>query len=385
MSLKSHETNRLVQLDALRAFAVLGVILHHSTRWQFPLELGPYSVRLFFVLSGFLITGILLKARQKSYDVNRSYTLRAFYARRFLRIFPIYYLSLAALCFLGQPDIRATSVWHFLYLSNVLSAIPTVDIPSVWGHLWSLSVEEQFYLLWPTIVLFVPRVWLPIVFLSAIATGPLFRMLAGTNMGFRSAVYLTPGCLDSLGLGAFLSWLASQPRMDAVRKQFCRWALLVGLILVAATTADAHWNVSWKFWLLTRDLGPALVFCWLVNGAAMGFSGWMGRLLECRPLMFLGTISYGMYLYHNFIPWFCEYASIGLPMHGGMRFLYLAPLTTVAAAVSWYLIEKPLNNLKDRFPYVRGNIARGAIPDEHSIPTLAQSVPEIGLNNSAST
>ena len=116
--------NRMVQLDALRAFAVMGVILYHSTRWRLQIPLGPYGVRLFFVLSGYLITGILLRAREAADDQARSGILLAFYARRFLRIFPIFYVSLAVLWLLGQPSIRETIAWHACYLSNFLIAFP---------------------------------------------------------------------------------------------------------------------------------------------------------------------------------------------------------------------------------------------------------------------
>lgn len=353
---------RLIQLDALRAFAVLGVILHHSVHWSGGVPLGPYAVRLFFVLSGFLITGILLRAREKSADRNRGYTIRSFYARRFLRIFPVYYAALAVLILLGQPEIGETVGWHVSYLSNVLASRADVDIQPIWGHLWSLSVEEQFYLLWPALVLFLPRRWLPAAFLSAVAFGPAFRLFAGVNYGVKPAVYLTPGCLDSLGLGAFLAWLASRQKWERTRDSFCRWALFAGMLLIAATAASVHWDISWRLWLLARDLGPALVFCWLVNRAANGFQGWPGKLLEYRPLVYVGTISYGMYLFHNFIPWLCQTMNLALPGHGFTRFLVLAPLTTALAAASWHLFEKPLNDLKDRFPYVRRQQADIPVP-----------------------
>lgn len=344
--------NRLVQLDALRTFAVLGVILHHSVKWEADFPLGPYSVRLFFVLSGFLITGILLRARGISKDSHRGYTIRSFYARRFLRIFPIYYVSLAGLFLLGQPAIRESIGWHAFYVSNVLAAKPDVDIQSIWGHLWSLSVEEQFYLVWPVFVLYFPRRRLALAFLAVIGFGPLFRLFVGVSYSVKPAVYLMPGCLDSLGLGALLAWFWAHPEWVGFRQKLCRWSLVAGVVLVAAHAANVQWDVSFRFWLLARDFGPALIFFWLVNRAAEGFRGPLGKLLEFRPLLYIGTISYGMYLYHNFLPWLCELADMPLPEHGIMRFAVLLPLTFATAALSWHLFERPLNDLKDRFPYV---------------------------------
>lgn len=345
--------NRLVQLDALRAFAVFGVILHHSVKWEANFPLGPLAVRLFFVLSGFLITGILLRAREKSADRNRGFVLRSFYARRLLRIFPVYYVALAALVLLGQPTIRETIGWHVAYLSNVLAAQADVDVQQVWGHLWSLSVEEQFYLIWPALVLFLPKRFLPAAFLIAAAIGPLFRVYAGIAYGLKPAVYLAPGCLDSLGLGAILAWISTRPEWNGARQKLCRWSLIAGMLIFAATIASAHWDISWRLWLAGRDLGPALIFCWLVNGAAEGFRGRIGKVLEWRVLSYLGMISYGLYLFHNFTPWLCETATVPLPEPGLARFVILAPLTTALAAASWHFFEKPLNDLKDRFPYIK--------------------------------
>jgi peptidoglycan/LPS O-acetylase OafA/YrhL len=351
------EAGRLVQLDGLRAFAVLGVMLHHATHWDFPVPLGPFCVRLFFVLSGFLITGILLKARERGGDEQRGEILKAFYIRRFLRIFPVYYASLAILFALGQPDIRATIGWHAAYLSNVLASRPSGDIVSIWGHLWSLSVEEQFYLAWPALILFLPRRMLPYFLVAAAAVGPLFRLVVASSVGVKPAFYLTPGCLDSLGLGALLAWMDGQRAWDQARSRLCQWALPIGLALTGAMAVAERADLAFRVRCFARDLGPALAFCWLVNGAARGFGGWAGKLLAAKPLTYLGMISYGMYLFHNFLPWVCEYAGAPLPPHGIARFAALVPLTIVTAAASWKFFEKPLNDLKERFPYMRRDLA----------------------------
>ncbi|RIK80386.1 MAG: hypothetical protein DCC68_11175 [Planctomycetota bacterium] len=367
--------HRLVQLDGLRAFAVLGVILHHTTRWEFGIPLGPYCVRLFFVLSGFLITGILLKARAQSNDTG--FILRAFYARRFLRIFPVYYASLAALLLLGQPDISATFPWHVAYLSNVLCSMPDVEIVSAWGHLWSLSVEEQFYLLWPALILFMPNRAIPYFLVGAVACGPLFRLICGTYWGVAPAVYLTPGCLDSLGLGALLAWYQRSERPLGDIDRLSAWALRSGLLIVGIHLACQYLDISFKLWLLTRDFGAALVACWLVHRASEGFAGAWGRVLSNGFLVYLGTISYGMYLFHNFVPWLAEFAGFAVPMHGIERFLFVGASTIVVAALSWHVFEKPLNALKDNFPYTRLAKTRGVhVSEECRLATTATTAEQ---------
>ncbi len=149
----------LDQLDTLRAFAVTAVLIRHFwPELQPGLDLGARGVHLFFVLSGFLITGILLRSRALVEDSGRGtgLAIRRFYIRRFLRIFPIYYLVLAVTWALGFPDVRSGIVWHLAYGSNILFAIEN-QWPPTTAHLWSLSVEEQFYLIWPLLMLLVPR------------------------------------------------------------------------------------------------------------------------------------------------------------------------------------------------------------------------------------
>lgn len=151
------------QLDALRAIAVLAVMFHHfvPARAQWPLfaaiPFGQLGVKLFFVLSGFLITGILLRARSKLGDQPRAVlsALAGFYARRSLRIFPLYYLVIAVCLVLNVPPVRDELLWLATYTLNLRISYQGW-YPEHVAHFWSLAVEEQFYLLWPWVVLFAP-------------------------------------------------------------------------------------------------------------------------------------------------------------------------------------------------------------------------------------
>lgn len=352
------------QLDGLRALAALAVVLHH-TLWRDPLDwrararealaLGETGVRLFFVLSGFLITGILLRARRDSGDRGRGHVLRAFYARRFLRIFPLYYAAIVAVALLGDPLMRGTLSWHLAYLSNVcigrMGEYPGAPV----SHLWSLSVEEQFYLCWPLLVLFAPRRWLLPITASTLVLAPLSRLaLLGLANPVAAAVW-TPSCLDTLGAGATLAVLGERGGAWARR------GLPLGLALLAATYLAGD-----TFRAVFRDTAYALAFAWVVRRAATGFGGSTGRALAWGPLAYLGSISYGIYLIHHMLP-------MRLPGYGPLRTLVVLAVTIPLAAASFHLFESPLNRLKRRFPYV----GRAAVRPAPAAEPVAAEAPAV--------
>ncbi len=357
------------QLDGLRALAVGAVLLCHTLpglplRWEF----GAIGVRLFFVLSGFLITGILLRARAEATAKNAgsAQILVSFYARRFLRIFPLYYFVLILATLLDLPQVRETLGWHLTYLSNFyIFAHHTRETPAYLCHLWSLAVEEQFYLVWPMLVLFLPLRRLPLVLLVAIALAPLSRYVFGSlSAGFapqHAASVVTTSCLDALAAGALLAtvWEAG-PAAVVLRRRLRRLSLTMGMVLLVGVVAMTLLRLDWRYAVACKHLGYALVACWLVDRAAEGFGG-VGRwILQTRPIVYIGGISYGIYVYHEFVPTLlgvCE-TRLGLSLHfppegGPLCLLYVTAVTLLIASLSWHLFEKPLNNLKDRFPYVR--------------------------------
>jgi peptidoglycan/LPS O-acetylase OafA/YrhL len=354
----------LVQLDALRAFAVLGVLVYHyapTTKSVAPL--GPYGVRLFFVLSGFLITGILLRGDTG----DRLRTLRQFYARRFLRIFPAYYLVLFVAAALAVPGIRAGLGWHAIYLSNYWFIFHDWHSPNYAGHLWSLAVEEQFYIVAPMVVLFAPRRHLTRILLVAAAAAIAYRagaFAAGLNNATPSVA--TVDCLDSLGLGSLLAVTRSQGLSD----RWTRWALSIGVLLLAVSISASQmfnhgfstnvlvFRYAYKGMLdlqaVTQDTAIALIGVWLVAGASRGFRGLAGKVLSSSPLVYLGTISYGVYLYHYFMIWVFrrEFGWIRKQHpNQGVYFLTLTAATIAVASISWFAFERPINGLKRYFPY----------------------------------
>jgi peptidoglycan/LPS O-acetylase OafA/YrhL len=356
------------QLDGLRAFAAGLVVLYHFWRpAREYLHLGGIGVRVFFVLSGFLITGILLRSRAPADggETSAGFALRRFYLRRVLRIFPLYYFALAIAYYARVSGAREGIGWHVAYLSNVRFFLDNAAHPGVWGgyvgHFWSLAVEEQFYLVWPWVVLFAPRRWLPGIALAAGVSGPIFRYLVFTITGNDITPILLPGCIDSLALGAYLAMtvapeFAGHPLIRPIGVA----PLWAGLLLLAAHQAAAWANGFWTFRLVSFDLAVALASVWLVARAAEGIPGPAGRLLGCPPIRYLGTISYGIYVYHRILPDLLPrmarrfgHADLFAPL-GDQTLAYLAfysVVTIAVAAVSWHLFEGPINRFKNQFEY----------------------------------
>ncbi len=355
---------RIGQLDSLRALAVGGVLYAHFVPAGHPLAAlhvlpwGALGVQLFFVLSGFLITGILLGCRN---DIERGAmsigsSLGRFYARRTLRIFPAYYLTLALTAATLWPVVRETLPWHVAYASNFYLARLGEWRPPI-SPLWTLSVEEQFYLLWAPVVLLAPRRWLLRLMVAVVAAAPLFRAatwLAGAPDLWR--VVLLPSCIDALGLGGLLACLREDPARDSTRRALARAGVVAALplyaLLIQLGAARGGAPVDAR---IAEGTLAALACLWAVDGAVGGVGGLAGRALDARWLRAVGRISYGIYLFHPFVPRLLE-ALVGPGRLEPGRDATLAAQVALAltlAAASWRYVESPINALKDRFPYRR--------------------------------
>ncbi|HEX5963982.1 MAG TPA: acyltransferase [Gemmatimonadales bacterium] len=356
------------QLDGLRAFAAGMVVCYHfwGPARQY-VHLGGIGVRVFFVLSGFLITGILLRSRARldSGDVAARVALRRFYIRRILRIFPLYYFALAVAWYWRVSGAREGMAWHAAYLSNVHFFLLNAAQPGEWGgrvaHLWSLAVEEQFYLVWPWVILFARRRWLPGIALGMAAVGPIFRFAVFSITGNDITSVLPFGCIDSLALGAYLAMtILPEFQSHPLVRPVGATALWSGLLLLAAHQVAEHTDSFWMFRIVSFDLAIALAGVWLVARAAEGMRGPAGRVLELAPIQYLGTISYGIYVYHLMLPELLPRVArrMGFPdlfapfVDKTMPFLIFYGAASIAvAAVSWHLFEGPINRWKARFEY----------------------------------
>ena len=370
-------------LDGLRAIAVVMVFFqHYGAGKVFLFGWGWTGVDVFFVLSGFLITGILYDSQQKRHRY------RDFYVRRTLRIFPLYYavwgvILLLTPIALWQWDGR-WALWpayvgnyaRFLFLHvpgdpyrfDRITFGPTVNswfgypMHLYIGHFWSLCVEEQFYLVWPFVVYQVRRreTLLKICF-GVVVMMPVVRwlMTLGVPVAMLRMELLyrsLPTRLDALLLGGLVALALRGPEEDVVRR--IRRPLLVGsaglfvvLYLVATKLLRLPLEGSATNWV--GVLGFSLIDCFAaalilecIHPGSM-----LGRVLNFRPLRGLGVISYGFYVFHDLLHDFYSYfAARWFPEHTYPATLLLAFGGTLGiATVSYRVLERPLLRLKDRF------------------------------------
>ena len=367
-------------LDGLRAIAFLMVLGIHTGNSDF----GWAGVQLFFVLSGFLLTGILL--RMKETLPSRQYFYK-FYGRRFLRIFPLYffYLFLLTILIRQQDSISWTLLrnevhnnvqpqlsYAYFYVYDFIHASALFKNTRFLAHLWSLSIEEQFYVFWPLILFFTPKEKLKKLFLLIIAAGPLLRFVVYFIYNHHLfpfllddpylAVYVLPfSHIDAFAFGAYISCF----QLPHPRKQLAILASLIPLLgysmqYFAKGTIELN-SFGYEFTMFTAYKfiwGYSLLnyfFALLIH--AVADTKLFTKVLDHFILRYLGKISYGLYVYHLPVIWFVLAVQLDykfpLPFYiGQMRTYFLVLLITVViASMSFHLFEKPINDLKDRlFP-----------------------------------
>lgn len=353
MRVREPSTDHVPALDGVRGVAVALVVMHHWEVWAAcPIDRGLLGVRLFFVLSGYLITTILLQGRAmvEAGESTLGGFARAFYVRRFLRLFPLYYATLGALWVADVVGFREEFWWHATHCTSFLVACYNrwIGYPS---HFWSLSVEEQFYLLWVWGVMLTPRRALPWVLGSVIAVGTTWRSL-GVLAGLQrfSLLYLLPGCLDALGTGGLLAWIHRE-HPAYVRHVRTVMGLVGALALGLASLVTRGVGATPFSHAVAGTKGTAYAFLLgaLVSACAAR-EGTLVRVMSWRPLAWLGKVSYAVYIVHPMV-------YFGLRHHWpSLRDpLALWGLSTVStlgfAAASWRCFEGPINAQKAHFPY----------------------------------
>ncbi len=344
------------QIDTLRAIAVGSVMLEHYLPYQFH-KLGLIDgVLLFFAISGYLITGILLSYREEAARGGDGlrHALGVFYARRTLRIFPAYYLLLFILLAMGLGSVERNFGWHFLYATNIWTAL-NQRWDAVVGHFWSLSVEEQFYLCWPLIALTAPRKALPWIMAVGVALGVAFR-LAALEFNWGLAIITLPMAnFDALLGGGLLAWMQWANRGDwlAVLRKYGLWSLLlVPAFFFAPAPVKA----------VLMPAAMALASVYVIDQCSMGYRGWLGWLFSRPLVLYLGKISYGLYLYHYVVRQFVpdEWFNVMGPYKEYGRAIVFGFMSIGCAMLSWHLFEQPINRLKNRFKIGRKSPAAAA-------------------------
>lgn len=333
---------RLVRLDGIRGIAILAVIAFHH---RFLLEVGWAGVDLFFVLSGFLITRIL-----RASAARNSYWSR-FYLKRAARILPPLLLLFAFALVLSRHISPITLAGYALFFGNVMNLTRYQN--GLFGALWSLAVEEHFYILFPFAVRYLSRRGL-LLFLSALLIfSPLARAVATSHTsGWETIYFLTPFRLDGLAVGALLALLTESVTAS---RWLRRWSLAGSLASVSIFAALRLLDP-----LFVRDLNTPVfnAFGYTLTAAAGFFfigyvvlkeSSRVSRLLAWKPLVYLGRISYGLYLFHPVVV-IALRKVFGIPFGAGAssadlaRLRLLLPLdlavTIPLAALSFHFYEK---------------------------------------------
>ena len=412
---KPRGESHLPALDGLRGLAVLLVVLHHIMPARGPANLlervvfrtagtGWIGVDLFFVLSGFLITGILLSAKYgPRYFTN-------FYMRRTLRIFPLYLGVLFAIFFIapflpipwprGMDDVKHHQLWFWLYATNFM--VPFNLPMGLLGHFWTLAIEEQFYLVWPLLVLVLSPRKLIVLCLGMVVAALGFRIglavhtthLDGLQAdGMAMSVFKLTFCrMDTLAVGGLLAILSQAPPFDLLKLARCVFystgLAIVGLVAWRTWSFDPSeaYPVSWlnHYDLIVTTAGltviaffaaSLLVFCFEQQAHTR-----INRIFRLPILRTLGKYSYGIYVFHYPIVYVAltDQRFLGLKIenafhHGlvamSVRFVVLLGLSFALAFVSFHLYEKQFLRLKRYFEY-RHPSAPQSTPTGESIDAI---------------
>jgi peptidoglycan/LPS O-acetylase OafA/YrhL len=355
--------NYYKQLDSLRFFSVLAVMIGHWISW----DTENYFVKtfhwgngvmFFFVLSGFLITEILYNQKTEIESGNETFfqSIKKFYVRRTLRIFPIYYLLIFFLFYINYKNTRETFPYLVTYTSNILQAKTNAYVGD-FNHFWSLAVEEQFYITWPFFILLTPKKHtlkfiLATIFLSFVSRSIYIQMAPDRWM---AAGYLTNNVMFALGIGALLAYIKGNKKEVFNKISESMWlGPMVFIVYVLSFYKIAHKN----YFPSINFLFDEVLFCLfsaLVIARAVGnnYKYFCKFVLENKNFTHLGQISYGLYLFHLFaIPTYWDWIAPKLGLHTDKKetawMLYFL-FTWLTAEISYIIIEQPFNYLKKYF------------------------------------
>jgi peptidoglycan/LPS O-acetylase OafA/YrhL len=357
-----NSVSRIPSLDGIRAIAIGLVVISHFSKdsgWGDPLDLGSLGVRIFFVISGFLITGLLLKELDKDGKIN----LPRFFFRRTLRIFPAFYFYIVCMLILtalGGTDLPMRDAWAALtYTSNYSTSLHPVV-----AHTWSLATEEQFYLIWPAALFFAVRKTRAIsVLLLLVLAATISSRILSHRLGHNvPAFFNTPigvGCLLALTkerlrrVGLYSAWLKS-------------WLGLLTPVFIVVANFPSYHSVGARDAILSlmENIAIALWIDWAVSNS----STVTGRLLNTRVFVAVGIGSYSLYLWQQ--PFLgLMYSHPTLLLSEPWKAIAILPLRialiVACTSFSYFVIERPLMRIRGRIePVLFGPPA--AIAEHHA-------------------
>jgi peptidoglycan/LPS O-acetylase OafA/YrhL len=346
-------------LDGLRAFAILPVILNHCYPFEGWLsnigKTGWIGVDLFFVISGYLITGILVDT------VGRPHYYKNFIARRTLRIFPLYYVCLVlfviATKFAHNTSLQkwGGATWFFFYLGNIRAAWVHGGPPVFsFAPLWSLQIEEQYYLLFPLAVALLSMQALRRFLIGCVVIAPLLRSYLTLFVpgSAESCFVLMPCRMDALALGGLLAVIGRFQPASLSTPTLKRF----GPFVIGLAVAPALLGVDYAS-MFMRSVGYTLIDIGCVVLLAIVVSSPASKLaavLRWRPLVYTGQIAYGLYLLHGPASWvgrglIAHFTSANIKGHSTISVPITFIAAFIAASISWRFFELPILRLKQRF------------------------------------
>jgi peptidoglycan/LPS O-acetylase OafA/YrhL len=357
-------------LDGLRFLAFLGVFIAHyiqripghETNYLLSVisHTGEMGVNFFFCLSSFLITYLLLK----EYNKTGTISIKGFYIRRILRIWPLYYL----IVFLGIvilplfknyfpiPTERANPLYFIFFIYNFEPVVKGLWDASNIGFVWSIAIEEQFYMIWPLIILFINIRRKYLIFITIIAISMTFRIIYHSN--YLVLTYHTLSVFSDMGIGGLIAWLAiNKPglirKLD--NKNVIRGFYLIGLLLFFLRPVILAYPIINIF----ERLLYSLIFCFFIIEQNFYMNSFY-KIGKFTRITDLGKITYGLYMYHMFPVFlvnaiFVHYLGIFTQDHLILSFLLqmviaLAMVITIAS-LSYNLFEKKFLQLKERYSF----------------------------------
>ncbi len=344
--------HHLPELDSLRTFAVIMTLLAHFSPIEIPYMW--YGVQVFFTISGFLITVILIKSLNNKQRQSKLTIIKNFMIRRAFRLFPVYYLFLLFFwlakkymgLYLWKDEFTP---WFFTYTPNFLIHKIGSGNALCFAHLWSLGVEEQFYLFWPWLMLFI---------------APKFRMVVITIMISISLVYiffnsndpylgaLTFTNFHTLGAGAILACFYTS-HAAAINWLKNNRHLLFTIAFIHLLIVLIFYQTGSPYWLLYREISLCMCTFSIVLVSIYGWNGLIGYITRNKQVQYIGTISYGIYLFHMPVPY--VYRAMNAKFFPSFHldqvsFLLMCfAVTFLLSALSFKYIETPFLKLKERF------------------------------------
>jgi peptidoglycan/LPS O-acetylase OafA/YrhL len=346
------------QIDGLRALAMLGVLYVHF--WNTMPVTEYLRVTLFFVISGFLITHILMNAKARGGHI----VVRNFYIRRALRLFPALMACFVAAWALNADGFRASAAWHFMPTSNIYFALTQGWHPWVVAHLWSLNVLEQFYVAWPLVILFLSEKILHVVVVGGLAV-LVFMHANASHLAIGGWWLVLVFAFDPILTGALAYLLQRHPPVRQVMTSPFAVAVAVAVLASPLVLWDGFGHSdSYRFFAQ-----PAVAV--LVVGAFQGYRGPIGWLLQSPPAQFLAMISFGVYVYHMMVWYVIAQAFPVFYTKGPVTFGVLSGVTIAVATASWYMMEAPIGRLKHAFPVRRTGPKAAPVSAAEPIPAPA--------------